>query len=241
MNLRAVLLVAAGIVAFAPSLSARAGGVRISFANGRVTVTADNATVTEILREWERVGGSRFVNAEKIPGMERLTLRLENETETRAIEVVLRSVAGYVIAPQKPGASAASGIGNVLIVPTSRAASYAQAPRPAIPMVPTAPAEEFAPVPVNAGQPRPDDEGPVRREMPPPAPTPMPTASTATQTASQASGAPLGYANPLQGVQTQSVPGLGTVTSSQPGQTPPRQGGRPVISPTQPRRGGGGG
>lgn len=238
MNLRAVLLVAAGIVAFAPPVSARGGDdVRIAFANGRVSVIADNATITEILREWERVGGSRFVNAEKIPAMERLTLRLENETEARAIEVVLRSVAGYVIAPKKPGAVAVSAIGNVLILPTSRAASYAQAPPAPISVVPNAANQDMGPVPVNAGQPRPDDDGPTRREVPPPAPAPM-SAGTPAPTAANT---PLGQVNPLQGVQTQSLPGLGTVTSSQPGQPPPRQGGRPVITPTQPRRGGGGG
>lgn len=236
MNLRAVLLVAAGILAFAPAVSARGGDVRIAFANGRVSVIADNATVTEILREWERVGGSRFVNAEKIPAMERLTLRLEDETETRAIEVVLRSVAGYVIAPRKPGAVAVSAIGNVLILPTSRAASYAQAPPAPLTVVPNPASQDVAPVPVNAGQPRPDDDGPTRREVPPPVPAAAPMIAS-----TPAANAPLGQANPMQGVQTQSLPGLGTVTSSQPGQPPPRQGGRPVITPTQPRRGGGGG
>lgn len=236
MNLRARLLVAACGVAFAASLSARAADddVRVTFANGRVTVVAEHATVSDILREWARVGGSTFINADRIPATERLTLRLDNEPELRAIEVLLRSVAGYVVAP-RADARAASSIGNVLIMPVSRAGSYAQAPpAPAPPPVSNQPETPQ----LMAGPPQPDDDGPVRQEMPPAAgatPAPQPTQGPA----------PLGQASPLQGTQTQTVPGLGAVTSSQPGgaiQPPQRPGGRPfAVTPTQPRRGGGGG
>jgi len=253
MNLRALLVAACCFALALAPLSARGGGdVRVSFAGGRVTVVADNATIAEILREWERVGGSRFVNAEKIPATERVTLRLENEPETRAIEVLLRSAAGYVVAPRPAGSTSASTVGNVLIMPVSRVASYAQAPPPAPgPMPGTANANEFR---MASGPPAPDDDGPVRRELPPEINAEQrrliqemeQRLATIQGPVQQGNApAPIGQASPLGGSQTQTVPGLGIVTSSQPGvviQNPPRPGGRStVITPTQPRRGGGGG
>jgi hypothetical protein len=251
MNLRALLVAACCFALALAPLSARAGGdVRVSFAGGRVTVIADNATVGEILREWERVGGSRFVNAEKIPAGERVTLRLENEPETRAIEVLLRSAAGYVVAPRPAGSTSASTVGNVLIMPVSRVASYAQAPPAPVPMPGAANAGDLR---IASGPPTPDDDGPVRREMPPDANAERQRLIQQIDRLGAMQGpvqqgnapAPIGQASPLGGSQTQTVPGLGIVTSSQPGvviQNPPRPGGRStVITPTQPRRGGGGG
>lgn len=249
MNLRAVLLVAICAVFAAPDVvwawasAGDAGDVRVTFANGRVTVIATDATLTEILQEWARVGGSRFVNAEKIPSAERLTLRLENETEMHAIEVLLRPVAGYVIAPRLAAAAGGSSLGNVVIQATTRAGSFAQAPRTV--MQATASDEVAAPRFTNA-PPRPDDDGPTRQEMPPPAPVPVPQPQqTQGFQSPMQPNAPMGQANPLQGTQTQTVPGLGAVTSSQPGaiipSATPRPGGRPPLTPTQPRRPGGGG
>ncbi len=243
MNLRAILLVAVCAVlpaSSAPALAAD-GDVRVTFANGRVTIVATDATVAEILQEWARVGGSRFINAEKISSRERLTLRLENEPEMRAIDVLLRSAAGYVAAPRIAGATGASSIGNVVIQASTRAGTFTQAvPGPAqIPApdddIPVAP--QFV-----GGQVRPDDDGPTRQQVPPPAPAPVP--QQGVQNPMQ-SGAPLGQASPLQGTQTQTVPGLGAVTSTKPGAVipnapPSRQTGRPSITPSQPRPGGGG-
>lgn len=245
MHLRAVLLVAICAVFAAPNMvsAGTAGDVRVTFANGRVTVIATDATLAEILQEWARVGGSRFVNAEKIPSVERLTLRLENELEMHAIEVLLRSTAGYVVAPRL-AAAGGSSLGNIVIQATTRAGSFAQAPRPAMP---SSPSEEVAAPQLMAGPPRPDDDGPTRQQMPPPAPVPVPQPQQTQgyQNPMQPNNAPMGQASPLQGTQTQTVPGLGAVTSSQPGAIIPgaaqRPGGRPPLTPTQPRRPGGGG
>ena len=230
MRLGSFLLVAACCAAFAPPVSA---DVRVSFANGRVTVVAENATVSEILAEWARVGGSTFVDAEKIPARERLTIRLEDQAELDAIDVLLRSVAGYMVSPAPADATRASSVARVFILPTSTPVAYVAPPQ----------AEEAEPVNadnpprVTAAPPRPDDDGPVRVQTPPAVTVPAPTSS-----------APLGQASPLiSGTSTQTVPGLGVVTSSQPGvaigtsQTPRPAGGRPVVlQPTRPVGGGGG-
>lgn len=231
MRFGAVLLVVACCAAFAPPVSA---DVRVTFANGRVTVIADNATVSEILAEWARVGGSTFVDADKIPAQERLTLRLEDQAELDAIDVLLRSVAGYMVAPAAAGAPTASTVARVFILPTSTPVAYTPPPDAEAEV-----AETDVPARVNAGPPRPDDDGPVRVETPPGAPAPGQTAA-----------APIGQASPLiaGATQTSTVPSLGVVTSSQPGvaigtspAAPRSQGARPVLlRPSRPGGGGGG-
>lgn len=227
MRIGAALLVAACCAAFAPPVSA---DVRVTFANGRVTVIATDATVREILAEWSRVGGSTFVDADKIPSNERLTIHLENQSELDAIDVLLRSVAGYMVSPASAAASSASAVGRVFILPTSTPAPYVAPPPPVDVVMP----DEGPRARVSSAPVQPDDDGPVRVSPPPP--------STAG-----ASQAPLGQASPVIGgtVTTQASPGLGVATSSRPGvviegpnQTRP---GRPTTRPTQAVRPGGGG
>jgi hypothetical protein len=212
MRLRVLLLVAVFCAAFAPPVSA---DVRVSFANGRVTVIAENATVREILEEWARVGGSTFVDAEKIPSLERLTIRLENQTELDAIDVLLRSVAGYMVAPAGADPTVVSSIARVFILPTSTPVAYIPPPPVEIQAD-----EDAAPARVTATPPQPDDDGPVRVQVPPAIAAPAPVAS------------PFGQASPLlDNSSTQTAPGPnGAVTSSQPGV---------VINPARPRPPGG--
>lgn len=226
MRIGAVLLVAACCAAFAPPVSA---DVRVTFANGRVTVTASEATVREILAEWSRVGGSTFIDADKIPSNERLTLHLEDQDELDAIDVLLRKVAGYLVAPAPASASGASVVGRVFILPTSTPAPYVAPP----PVADVAAPVEGSRARLTSAPVQPDDDGPVRVSQPPAATTAAPQA-------------PLGQANPLiGGTQTQTSPGLGVVTSSQPGVVIPSPGqtkpGRPTTRPSQPLRPGGGG
>lgn len=223
MRLGAVLLVAACCAAFASPVSAE---VRVTFSNGRVTIVASDATVTEILAEWSRVGGSTFVDAEKIPSNERLTLQLEDRTELDALDVLLRSVAGYMVAPVTGAPSGVSAVSRVFILPTSTPVAYVPPP----PEQPAAADESAFAFPAG-GPPQPDDDGPVRVSNPPAAPQ------------TPAGPAPLGQASPLLGgTPTQTMPGLGVQTSSQPGATipstqPVRR--RPMTTPTRPGGGGG--
>ena len=221
MKLGAGMLVAACCAVFVPPASA---DVRVSFSDGRVTIIATNATVPEILAEWARVGGSTFVDAEKIPAQERLTLRIEDQREIDALEVLLRSVAGYMVAPIASTPDTESNIERVFILPTSTPAPYTPPP-------PEPATVADAPFTLTGGPPRPDDDGPVRIATPP-----------APEAPAQAPSA--GQASPLTDPDsTQTLPG-GAVTSSHPGvmidagQPRPR---RPVAQPTRPRPGGGGG
>ena len=99
--------------------SASAQAVSLQFNNGLVTLNAQNAPVRTILDEWARLGGTRFVNADRIGGAP-VSLELTAMPERQALEILLRNVAGYV-ATQREGAGGLSRLGGVIVLPTSTA------------------------------------------------------------------------------------------------------------------------
>jgi len=96
-----------------------AGDLRLSMANGRVTLLARDVTVREILAEWARVGQARIINAEKIAGTP-VTLELQDVPEAQALDTVLRSAAGYVMVPRVAGAPGVSRYDRIMILASSR-------------------------------------------------------------------------------------------------------------------------
>lgn len=104
------------VVAFgSPAL---AGEVRIDMRDGRVTLDARDASLQEILAEWTKVGGARILNGEKLLG-DRVTLQLADVPEMRALEIVLRSAAGFVAAPRAASNPGVSKYDRVMIMATS--------------------------------------------------------------------------------------------------------------------------
>lgn len=126
--LRLALLVAA----LAVPLPASAGELALSFHDGRVTLKAAGVSLRQILVEWARLGQVRVVGLEKLTGAP-VTLELTDVPEKQALEILLRSVAGYVAAPRRVSASAAaSRFDRLILLPTSIAsAAPLAAPRPA--------------------------------------------------------------------------------------------------------------
>jgi hypothetical protein len=129
---------------------------------GRVTVSASNATVGQILAEWARVGQTKIVNPERAGGAV-LTIELTNVPEVEAIEVILRSAGGYVLAPRRAEMANASLYDRILILPQSSPASAARPAAATLPQprqgVPTPP-RPFAPPPpgqIAVPQPAQDD------------------------------------------------------------------------------------
>jgi len=114
--------------------AARAGEVRVAFKDGRVDVVARDATLREILVEWERAGGTRIVNRDRVPGT-RLNLELKGVPEDQALATLLRPIAGYMASRRlgpDGGASAFSRV--VLMTAAATPASYAAgAPGPSTP------------------------------------------------------------------------------------------------------------
>jgi hypothetical protein len=123
--------------------------VRITIADGRVTLSAKNATIREILTEWARVGQTRIVNVERVTGAP-LTLELVNVPEAQALDTVLRSVSGYLAAPRAARVEDASTYDRIFLLPTSTGTPA----RPAPTAVSTAPV--FMPPPFQQ-----DDDQPV--------------------------------------------------------------------------------
>src|SRR5580765_1259109 len=110
------------LAAFAPVASA---DVQLSIHDGRVSIVAKDATVRQILTEWARVGQTKIVNVERIPGGP-LTLELRDVPERQALRVLLRSVGGYVAAPRVTLDADASMFDRILVMPI-----VAPAPGPA--------------------------------------------------------------------------------------------------------------
>jgi hypothetical protein len=118
--------IASCVVLLASSASA---DVRLTITNGHVTLSAKDATVRQILTEWARVGQTTFVNADKISGAP-VTLELADVSEELALDVILRSVSGYLAAPRASTIANASRYDRVLVMPTSVGTKASAAPPP---------------------------------------------------------------------------------------------------------------
>jgi len=129
MQVRA-LATAAILTCLAGTASAQQG-VKLQFDAGQVTLSAQNAPVRAILQEWARLGGATIVNGDRVIGPP-VTLELTAVPERQALDIVLRSVAGYIVAPRPAGSQGASAFDRIMILPTS---SAPRAPVPAGPAV----------------------------------------------------------------------------------------------------------
>src|SRR6266850_2025104 len=84
------------------SASTASADVHLTMQNGRVSIVAKDATVRQILTEWARVGQTKIVNVERIPGGP-VSLELSNVPEAQALDVLLRALSGYITAPRAVG------------------------------------------------------------------------------------------------------------------------------------------
>ena len=141
---------------------AGAGELTVKIADGRATVIARDVPVRQILAEWARVGNTRVVGAEKLMGGP-ISLEIVDVPEKKALDILLRSAAGYMAAPRPAAVVGASQFDRVIILATSRppaATASVPAPfnmnRPTIPQMPP--------------QPPPDDDNgePEQGPVPPP-------------------------------------------------------------------------
>lgn len=110
---------AAVLMTVAVSVSpAAAGDLKLTIQNGRVTLLAEDVPLRVILDEWAKIGQTRIVNAEKLSSPS-LTLQLVDVSEKQALDVLLRSAAGYMVAPRPGALAGASQFDRVLILATS--------------------------------------------------------------------------------------------------------------------------
>jgi hypothetical protein len=119
-----ILTIALSALAAAP---AAAQQLTLEFNGGLVSIDATGVPVRTILNEWAKRGGTKVIGGERVSGAP-LTVKLIDVPEAKALEVVLRSVAGYMAAPRSTG-QGASVYDRILVMATSSA----PAPGPARP------------------------------------------------------------------------------------------------------------
>jgi hypothetical protein len=94
--------------------------VDLQFDAGRVTLSARNVPVRAILTEWARLGGATIVNGDRVGGPP-VTIELDEVPERQALDILLRSVAGYMLAPRRTESDGASAFDRILILADSAA------------------------------------------------------------------------------------------------------------------------
>jgi hypothetical protein len=229
---KALIAVAALLVA----TSTASAEVRLTMQNGRVSLVAKDATVRQILTEWARVGQTKIVNVERVPGGP-VTLELTNMPEAQALEILLRTLSGYITAPRPVDVANLSHFDRIIIMPTLASARPATStPPPPVfqqspQFQPTQPADDDAdddkPAP-NVPVPGPQPRGPVFNTFPQPQvvnpqnqPMPQPGAPVPQQAQPAASPTPVA---PYGGV---AVPGMvAPAPAPVPGQPVRRPGGQ---------------
>jgi len=121
---RASLTVAAVCVVVGLASPSIAGQVKLEIRGGLVTLEAKDATIREIFAEWARVGQTRVVNAESVPGGP-ITVSLNGVPERQALETLLRSVGGFLAAGRTSPIDAASIYDRIVVMPVARPAAAA--------------------------------------------------------------------------------------------------------------------
>ena len=120
---------AGGLLAASPAFA----DVKLIMGNGRVTLVAKDVTVRQILTEWARIGQTRIINLDRIPGGP-VSMELNNVPEAQALDVLLRSVSGYLAAPRPGDAANLSHCDRRVVMPTSAAPRPPAAAGPAPPV-----------------------------------------------------------------------------------------------------------
>lgn len=126
------LLAAAALAAVvAPAAHAQTPGVQLTIRDGRVTLTATQASVRQILAEWERQGQMKVTGAEKLTGAP-ITLTLTDVPEKQALDIVMRGIPGYMAIDRTAASPSASASRYDRVMVMARAATpVAATPTPA--------------------------------------------------------------------------------------------------------------
>ncbi len=238
--MRTAKAIARGAILVVLATSTASAEVRFSIRNGRVTLVATNATVRQILTEWARIGQTKIVNVDRIPGGP-LTLQLTNMPEHEALDLLLRSVTGYMAAPRPVAVANLSHYDRILVLPTAatpRVPSAGAAPTPVLRRQP-APRSTNGDSNDSDDQPRPvqPPRGPLFPTFQPPQPVnpqqdgvAAPPGTIPPQPATPATEPPFGAFPGAAAVGTPR-PGMVVLPPGQPGVILPGQLGQPLPSP----------
>src|SRR5688500_20377661 len=95
----------------------QAAGIQLSIHDGLVSIDAQDVTIRQILDEWARVGKTRIVNAERLRGGP-MSIKFDEVPEKQALDIILRTIPGYMAAPREAVVEIASVSGKNLVVQT---------------------------------------------------------------------------------------------------------------------------
>ena len=129
MKIKALRALSLCVAVWLGAVSTASADVQLTMENGRVSIVAKDATIRQILTEWARVGHTKIVNVERIPGGP-MTIELNNVTESQALEVLLRAMSGYIAAPRAVEAANLSRFDRIIVMPTLASARPAVAAAP---------------------------------------------------------------------------------------------------------------
>lgn len=94
-------------------------GVSLTIRDGRVTLRAANASLRQILAEWERQGQMKVVGADKL-AHQTVTLSVTDMPEKQALDIVMRGVPGYLAvdraAADAPATASASRFDRLVVL-----------------------------------------------------------------------------------------------------------------------------
>jgi hypothetical protein len=107
-----------------------AAGLTLTIRDGRVSLDAQDVTIRQILTEWARVGKTRIVNLERVTSGP-MTLKFDGVSEEQALDIILRTVPGYMAAPRAAMVADASRYDRILIMPTTTAVAARPSSSPA--------------------------------------------------------------------------------------------------------------
>jgi hypothetical protein len=131
--MKKLTIFAVGVAAVLAAAEPVRADVRVTMHDGLVSVVARDATVRQILDEWAKIGQTRIVNAERIAGGP-MTIEFSDVPEKQALDILLRSVNGYLAAPRPTPSPNASRFDRIMVLPTSTqprsASSSSPAPAP---------------------------------------------------------------------------------------------------------------
>lgn len=93
--------------------------VRVSMHDGRVSLSAKDATLKDILEAWSAAGHTSFMHLDSVNMPERLTLELNDVSESDALALLLRPLSGYITVKRTAMVPNASAFDRVVLLPVS--------------------------------------------------------------------------------------------------------------------------
>ena len=116
-----ILLGAAAMLLMTPGQGA-AQTLTLAIQNGALSISAQDASIRDILNRWAQVTGAEVINGEQVPSTP-VTLTLEAVTEREAFAILLRDVSGYILAmrPERHPATGSQGLTGSIDAPFRRA------------------------------------------------------------------------------------------------------------------------